>query len=68
LTTDIGYFEGIIPCGHADKQATSVQALGGRVVDTATAARAYARHFARVFGVELDWVAAERLHSVEQVG
>jgi len=68
LTTDLEYFEGIIPCGHADKQATSVQALSGRAVDTEAAAQAYARHFARVFEVELDWAAAERLHSVERVG
>jgi lipoyl(octanoyl) transferase len=68
LTTDLAYFGGIIPCGHADKEATSVQALNGRVVDTRAAAAAYARHFARVFGVELEWVAATRLQSVEQVG
>jgi len=68
LTTDLEYFDGIIPCGHADKEATSVQALSGRVVDTKSAATAYARHFASVFGVELDWVAAERLHAVEQAG
>jgi len=68
LTTDLAYFGGIIPCGHADKEATSVQALIGRIVDTKAAASAYARHFAGVFGVELDWVAAERLHTVEPVG
>ena len=68
LTTELEYFGGIIPCGHADKQATSVQALNGRVVDTKAAATAYARHFASVFGVELDWVAAERLHPVERAG
>ncbi len=68
LTTDLAYFEGIIPCGHADKEATSVQALNGRVDDTKAAATAYARHFAGVFGVELDWVDAERLHTVEQAG
>jgi lipoyl(octanoyl) transferase len=68
LTTNLEYFEGIIPCGHADKEATSVHALNGRIVDTRAAATAYARHFARVFGVDLDWVTAERLHTVEQIG
>jgi lipoyl(octanoyl) transferase len=68
LTTNLEYFEGIIPCGHADKEATSVHALNGRIVDTGAAATAYARHFARVFGVDLDWVTAERLHTVEQIG
>jgi lipoate-protein ligase B len=60
LTTDLDYFGGIVPCGHADKKATSVQALTGRVVSTQDAARAYAAHFARVFGVELEWVTADR--------
>ncbi len=68
LTTDLEYFEGIIPCGHRDKKATSVRALSGQVVDIKAAATAYARHFARVFGVELHWVTAERLHPVERIG
>jgi lipoyl(octanoyl) transferase len=68
LTTNLEYFEGIIPCGHADKEATSVRALSGHVIDTKSAATEYGRHFARVFGVELDWVTAERLHSVERIG
>jgi lipoate-protein ligase B len=68
LTTDLEYFEGIIPCGHADREATSVRALSGQVVDTKAAATAYGLHFARVFGVELDWVTAERLPSVERIG
>ena len=68
LTTDLDYFEGIVPCGHADKQATSVQALTGRLVDTESGASAYARHFGRVFGVELEWVGADRLDPVERIG
>jgi len=68
LTTDLDYFEGIVPCGHADKQATSVQTLTGRLVDTESGASAYARHFGRVFGVELEWVGADRLHPVERIG
>jgi len=64
LTTDLNYFEGIIPCGHADKQATSVAALTGQRIEVAAAAGAYARHFSRVFAVELDWVAAGALQRV----
>jgi lipoate-protein ligase B len=55
LTTDLEYFDGIIPCGHADKRATSVEAITGRPIDTETAGRQYARHFERVFGAVLDW-------------
>ncbi len=61
LTTDLDYFGGIVPCGHADKLATSVQALTGIVVETGDAAPAYAAHFARVFGVDLDWAPSARL-------
>ena len=68
LTTDLVYFEGIVPCGHADKKATSVQALTGRTIDTESAAIAYSHHFARVFGVELGWAGAASLETVERVG
>ena len=64
LTADLEYFEGIIPCGHADLRPTSVEALTGARVDTETAARAYAPHFAEAFGVELAWAAADRLRPV----
>src|SRR5438876_7088903 len=56
LTTDLAYFEGIVPCGHAERRPTSVEAVTGRRIDTRTAAKAYAGNFAVTFGVELDWV------------
>lgn len=55
LTTDLEYFDGIIPCGHADKRPTSVEAITGRRIDTETAARRYVRHFELVFGALLEW-------------
>ena len=55
LTTDLDYFEGIIPCGLADRKATSVAQLTGRRVATAAGARAYAEHFARALAVDLNW-------------
>ena len=61
LTTDLEYFDGIVPCGHADKRATSVEALTGRRIDTATAAREYARHFVDVFGAAAEWASPESL-------
>jgi lipoate-protein ligase B len=61
LATDLDYFGGIIPCGHPDKEATSVQALTGRTVAVEDAARAYADHFAAVFDVDLDWAGSEHL-------
>ena len=68
LTTDLDYFEGIVPCGHAEKKATSVEALTGRAIGTREAADAYASHFGRVFGVELEWIASDRLQTAERLG
>jgi lipoyl(octanoyl) transferase len=61
LATDLQYFEGIVPCGHADKRPTSVEALTGRRIDTETAARDYARHFEDVFAARAEWSSAESL-------
>lgn len=58
LTTDLSYFDGIVPCGHAELRPTSVEALTGRPVGVRDAAEAYSRHFARVFGVQIGWQAA----------
>jgi lipoyl(octanoyl) transferase len=58
LTTDLGYFDGIVPCGHAELRPTSVEAVTGRRVDVYDAAQRYAPHFGRVFGAALDWAAA----------
>jgi lipoyl(octanoyl) transferase len=55
LTTDLEYFDGIVPCGHAEKRPTSVAALTGKRMATEDAARDYARHFARVFGARIEW-------------
>ena len=55
VTTNLDYFDGIIPCGHADKRPTSVEALTGLRLDTETAAHDYARHFADVFGARAEW-------------
>jgi lipoyl(octanoyl) transferase len=68
LTTDLDYFEGIIPCGHAEKRATSVAALTGHRIDTELAARAYARHFERVFGTQLEWATPDSQISSQAAG
>src|SRR5437868_484221 len=61
LTTDLGYFDGIVPCGHADLRPTSVEAVTGRPTETGVAAGAYARHFEAVFAVGVGWVPAASL-------
>jgi len=56
LTSDLVYFDGIVPCGHAELRPTSVEAVSGRSVTTKAAAEGYARHFAQVFDAALEWV------------
>ena len=58
LTTDLDYFEGIVPCGHAERRPTSVEAVSGLRIDVRAAAEAYARHFGEVFGVRVEWAPA----------
>jgi lipoyl(octanoyl) transferase len=58
LTTDLSYFDGIVPCGHAELRPTSVEALTGRTVATSEAAERYAGNFETEFGVSLEWVPA----------
>ncbi len=61
VTTDLGYFDGIVPCGHAEKRPTSVEAITKEKVEAEAAARAYAKHFARVFGTSLVWDSAVKV-------
>jgi lipoyl(octanoyl) transferase len=67
LTTDLGYFTGIVPCGHAELRPTSVQAVTGRSIATQEAAHAYAEHFGAAFGAQLDWRPAETLPGLPRV-
>jgi lipoate-protein ligase B len=61
LTSDLGYFEGIVPCGLADRGVTSVERQSGRRLVTAKAARGYAAHLAKELGLTPAWVRAEQL-------
>jgi len=62
LTSDLEVFNGgIVPCGLVGRRATSVVHLGGPVVQVEAAARAYADHFGRCFGVTVAWGEASEL-------
>jgi lipoyl(octanoyl) transferase len=67
LTTNLSYFDGIVPCGHADRRPTSVEAVTGSRIDTQAATADYAAKFAAGFGAELDWTPAETLLGAERV-
>jgi lipoyl(octanoyl) transferase len=52
-TTDLSWFDAIVPCGLADRSVTSLTRLTGREVTVREMAPLVARHFADVFGLEL---------------
>ncbi|HEX2050934.1 MAG TPA: lipoyl(octanoyl) transferase LipB [Actinomycetota bacterium] len=58
---DLGMFDGIVPCGIADRGVTSVAAETGVVHDVAAVARRAAGHLAGVLGRTVAWVAADAL-------
>jgi len=53
VTTDLGLFGGIIPCGLSQVRMTSIAALTGRTPTLAEVASRAAANFGRVFGREM---------------
>jgi lipoyl(octanoyl) transferase len=63
VATDLRFFELIVPCGIADRKATSLEKLLGRSVDGRKAAARLARHFGEVFGLQMEPGTREELFS-----
>ena len=53
VTTDLGLFAGIIPCGLSQVRMTSIAAETGRTPELAEVAARAAVHFGEVFGREM---------------
>ena len=53
VSTDLRYFDLIVPCGIADRKATSLEKLLGRSVKREEIAPRIANHFGEVFELEL---------------
>jgi lipoyl(octanoyl) transferase len=53
VSTDLGYFAGIVACGLPQVRLTSIERLTGNRPPLAEVAAVYARHFAAVFDREL---------------
>ena len=53
VSTDLRYFDLIVPCGIADRRATSLEKLLGRSVKREEIAPRIAKHLGEVFGLEL---------------
>jgi lipoyl(octanoyl) transferase len=70
VSTDLRYCDLIVPCGIADRKATSLEKLLGRRVDVKEAEPKLARHLGEVFGLELLEVSRaelmEKLEALEQ--
>ena len=52
LSTDLRFFDLIVPCGIADRKATSLEKLLGRAVEQAEVAPRLAKHLGELFGRE----------------
>ena len=61
VSTDLRYFDLIVPCGIQDARSTSLERILGRAVETAEAKARLSAHFADVFGYSLKSVSREAL-------
>ena len=61
VSTDLRYFDLIVPCGIADRKATSLEKLLGRGVSFGEAVPRIVRRFAEVFGLKMMAASREEL-------
>ena len=61
VATDLRFFELIVPCGIADRRATSLEKLLGRTVALGEVAPRIARHFGEAFGLAMKAATNEEL-------
>lgn len=53
VSTELRYFDLIVPCGIADHCVTSLERLLGRAIECEAVAGSIARNFGKVFGLEM---------------
>ena len=61
VSTDLRYFELMVPCGIAERKATSLEKVLGRAVKRNEAAPKLVEHFGEVFGREPQQTTREEL-------
>src|SRR2546425_4675986 len=61
VSTDLRYFDLIVPCGIADRKATSLEKLLGRSVKEEEVAPRIARHLGELFGLEMQEASKKEL-------
>ncbi|HVA94779.1 MAG TPA: lipoyl(octanoyl) transferase LipB [Candidatus Dormibacteraeota bacterium] len=64
VSTDLRYFDLIVPCGIAGKRATSLEKLLGRRVEIQEVAPPIAAHLAEVFGLDLRAAGVDALEAM----
>src|SRR6266700_2844201 len=68
VSTDLHFFDLIVPCGIADRKATSLEKVLGRAVDKLEVALRIAKHLGELFGLEMkETPKKELLGKLEQV-
>jgi lipoyl(octanoyl) transferase len=65
VSTDLRFFDLIVPCGIADRKATSLEKLLGRHVETKEVALRIAHYLGEVFGLEMK--PASRIELLEKL-
>src|SRR5712671_2176108 len=61
VSTDLRFFDLIVPCGIADRKATSLEKLLSRKVDSPEVTARLKAHFAEVFGLQIQAATPEDL-------
>lgn len=61
VSTDLRYFDLIVPCGLQGKRAVSLEALLGRIVHRSEVTPRIAQHFTNIFGREMETVSRDTL-------
>jgi lipoate-protein ligase B len=64
VSTDLRYFDLIVPCGLADARSTTLERILGRAVEPAEARTRLVAHFAEVFGLRPEAMSREALAEI----
>jgi lipoate-protein ligase B len=64
VSTDLRYFDLIVPCGIAGKRATSLEKLLGRRIEIKEVAGRVAAHLGEIFGLDLRTAAPDALQAM----
>lgn len=65
VSTDLRYFDLIVPCGIVGREATSVEKLLGRTVSREETVASLTRHFGEVFSLEMRQSSLPQLAALE---